>query len=660
MPDRPPSGARGRRRWRRLLFLAVALSAVYLAVEMVAFGTYWLVRGRVYSPAFVHAAQARIAGTIDVAGGAPALAMQDSGGDMTIHPYLGFVANHDTDDQMMLAPWGPEITTWGFADTAGIVRKRQSDRVLIGIFGGSVAEFFGAEGAAELERQLRGHPAYVGKRVEFVRMGLGGYKQPQQLFALTWLLAMGGELDLAINLDGFNDTTLGLLENEQRGVPMFFPRNWALLAEHAPDPVQRRHMGTATLLQDSRTWLAGFFGSRPLRWSVTAALVWELLDQTLAKSHAEHLLALQTHARTDAPFHITGPGPLPTPFDPNDPVAPDDLYAATACDLWQRCSRAMARVCAAHGIGYFHFLQPNQYFPASKALTADEQRTAIEPGSRYEPWVVRGYPRLRLAGAQLARDGIRFTDLTQIYADVAATVYIDNCCHVNALGNEILGRALAAAILQGAPREVVPVPEGRTLRAEPTALTFTRPFAHGDVRVFAEQDDVTYLATTFVSGDERIARVDRYGGVTAVRAGQTSVTIRHGGRDLTVPVRVELPPVMDLGGASAPAGLTRPTLATDSADGATLRLRVLRPGGDLPGALVLAADPAPRPFCRGMIFVPLASPFAQPIGGGAGEVTLRVALPPGLATGTVFAQALFKASDDPCGFAISNGLALTR
>ena len=42
---------------------------------------------------------------------------------------------------------------------------------------------------------------------------------------------------------------------------------------------------------------------------------------------------------------------------------------------------------------------------------------------------------------------MRFHDLTGIYRDVEATVYKDDCCHVNALGNQLMAAGIREAIL---------------------------------------------------------------------------------------------------------------------------------------------------------------------------------------------------------------------
>ena len=42
--------------------------------------------------------------------------------------------------------------------------------------------------------------------------------------------------------------------------------------------------------------------------------------------------------------------------------------------------------------------------------------------------------------------GVRFADLTLVFADVQETVYADDCCHFNERGCELIARALARAL----------------------------------------------------------------------------------------------------------------------------------------------------------------------------------------------------------------------
>jgi len=646
----PTAPRRARRSLRRrLLFVAVLLVGLWLVLEAAAAVGWSVVHGERFSFRRVHAAQA--ARVHAAPGPAPGAARSDS---LTcIHPYLGFVADRDTDDQMLATAGGHGVTRWGFIDDQGPVRRRDPRKVLIGIFGGSVAQYFGEEGASELAARLRAHPDFRDRRIEFVRCGLIGFKQPQQLFALAYVLALGGELDIAINLDGVNEATL-TAENVQRGVPEFFPRNWSLIAEAAPDPVERRLVGTVTMLRSAQASLAAAFGEAPWRWSIAAGLLWQGLDGWLERAATSRLLQLQQRHRDDLPFHVRGPGVGATDAE---------AVADASTRMWAHCSRTMHSICAANGIRYHHFLQPNQYLEGSKELNAEELRRGFLADAWQRPWIQRTYPRMRASGAELAAAGVRFHDLTQVFAGVADTIYVDECCHVNAAGNRLLARAIAAGILKDSGAEAAAARAPLTeLRIEPSEVHLTRPLSTVEVRVLGtrsdgQRDDVTYAGTEFTSSDPSVVAVDGYGTLTAVGAGEATVEARCGDRRAVVRVGVRFPRVVDLGGAFAPRPLHRPVLQASEAGG-RLTLRVTPPGDGLPGAVSFAVTPMPRPLCGGLVVVPLLSPHVEPLAASAGELQVRF-VPPGPQPRTVYVQAVYRVGLDRCGFAVSNALAIT-
>jgi hypothetical protein len=60
--------------------------------------------------------------------------------------------------------------------------------------------------------------------------------------------------------------------------------------------------------------------------------------------------------------------------------------------------------------------------------------------------VVDGWPHLAAAGGELAAAGVAFHDLTGLFAERRETLYIDDCCHLNVRGNELLGEAIGRAL----------------------------------------------------------------------------------------------------------------------------------------------------------------------------------------------------------------------
>ena len=152
---------------------------------------------------------------------------------------------------------------------------------------------------------------------------------------------------------------------------------------------------------------------------------------------------LKSHA-SDTRYVAAGP-----PYE----YASDNLYRDLA-DGWARSSLQMHQVCEANGIEYFHFLQPNQYVPGSKPLHAEEKRLAWSENSLYRKAVERGYPLLIAKGRELRERGVAYTDLSPIFRDNDSFLYLDICCHLNIVGNQLLGERIGQVISQPAGAEV--------------------------------------------------------------------------------------------------------------------------------------------------------------------------------------------------------------
>jgi hypothetical protein len=99
-------------------------------------------------------------------------------------------------------------------------------------------------------------------------MALGGWKQPQQLFALQLAWLRGGEFDAVINLDGFNEVAM-VAQNVGSGVPAWFPRGWGQLMEHRPGREQLLRLGSLAQLLEQRVAIAESAAS--VSWSPRAA-----------------------------------------------------------------------------------------------------------------------------------------------------------------------------------------------------------------------------------------------------------------------------------------------------------------------------------------------------------------------------------------------------
>ena len=360
----------------------------------------------------------------------------------TIHPYLGFVekpgwlAQDRIPFQFVWEEPNVNQAADGFLSRQPIVQRRGQDTVIVGICGGSVARIYYKQGITITLNELREHPEFRGKRFIVVCLAVDGYKQPQQLMALNYVLIQGGQLDVLINIDGFNEVALHAAENAKKNVYPLYPRSWYFRVAQVRDPSLLRLVGKSTLLEERiQTW-AACFDSRPLYLSPTCHLIWRARHRSLERRYVS-LVERISNREVIGGFDATGP-----PFEPR---SERELYEHLVA-IWQRCSQQMHALCSANDIRYFHFLQPNQYLEGSKPMGEEEKRIAIREDHPYRPGAIHGYPLLRQGGSELRRQGVSFTDLTQIFSETIEPVYVDNGCHFGERGNEIMAHEVARTI----------------------------------------------------------------------------------------------------------------------------------------------------------------------------------------------------------------------
>jgi hypothetical protein len=422
--DSPTSESAHRReppsRTRRWAVRIAAVIAVYLACELLLFVANIIAFGRVFT--FSAAAPREVTAGSDpfrIANVPARLRIRKE----VVHPYMGYVYD----------PTVESASPYGISDVSPL-QTRRADALIVGVFGGSFAEDLANEdGAGGLAAQLG--PYFPGRKIVTVKLAIGGYKQPQQLMSLAYFTALGGEFDLVINVDGFNEIALPGIENLPATNP-FFPRQWHLRVRTVPDAEMIATVGEIRVLDSlARRW-AGLFSSGPLRYSVTANTVWRIGDRLLFDAAVARRAQLPKMVRADG-YVASGP-----PVTYSTPAEQD----AALGRLWAESSHAMHALATANGARYFHFLQPNQYVAGSKPMQAAERRVAIQEGGSYSVAVSTGYPILRQLGEELRGKGVNFVDLTSVYGGNSGEIYVDTCCHVNENGRSIVIAAIAKTV----------------------------------------------------------------------------------------------------------------------------------------------------------------------------------------------------------------------
>ena len=342
-----------------------------------------------------------------------------------IHPYLGFCLDFKDDQK--------NRETYGFGTTATPVIKKEPGRLNVVILGGSVAQSMGKVMEAAFARVCRVPP-------KIVTLGFAGYKQPQQVLALTYFLSLGAEYDLVINLDGYNDIVLPFTDNYSVGVNPFYPRNWNLRISRQPSKKILAAIGKVRYLRDLKEDDLAALNSSLFRVSAVFGLLkmqqFKRLNWEISRQNHKLLKLQQEEVKK---FEETGP------FFEYEDVR--QLYEEAA-QVWVRGSVLLDRLARANGMAYYHFLQPNQYVKGSKVLTREEARTAYSEKLEISKAAIIGYPILIGHGQALLEKQINYFDATKVFAQEKQTVYLDVCCHYNQRGKEILAAYILDQIAQ--------------------------------------------------------------------------------------------------------------------------------------------------------------------------------------------------------------------
>jgi hypothetical protein len=430
---------------RTLRGLLVSLVTLLAAAALAEGGLrLWLrLRGQPYSSS---ATRATIAALRDEAAGelpglrtpegespAPQAASpaEEAAGDPAIrkyqlHPYTGF----HLEGSEQAVQQGLEY----LASSAG------REAFTIVLLGGSVATIFASEPMRADERLAAALEASgrFGGEVEVLSFACPAHKQPQQLEMLAYLLSLGARPDMVLSLDGYNEVFVGPA-NLVDGLPLSYPSYsyWVHLAGARKLDHQAMDLLVAIRARQSEARAAA---ERADGLALHSAILGRLAQRRVARAHAAWSAAQQDYVE-----HRAASGESAQPrARANDEEIPWSAGLAESVEVWYQSSLLVQALCRDRGIRYVHALQP-ALATGSKPPTPEERERGLARERRSES-VAEGFEMLRARGADLRQAGVEFHDLTEIYAGLAETIYID-ACHVGEKGNQILADQLAARLL---------------------------------------------------------------------------------------------------------------------------------------------------------------------------------------------------------------------
>ena len=405
---------------RRLALVAVNVVVFVVCAELLALVVYYEQTGRLFYtyrktlPVIEETARGALTGD-------------------ALHPYFGPIHRPGVRQ---------ETNNVGFGSPRRYPFSRTDQRqFLVGIFGGSVGRQFCDRGAPRMIAALQTSAPFAGRDVVPLCFAHEGYKQPQQLLVLTYFLSIGQELDLAINIDGFNEVALGTYNNDRgRDISMPSPIHLDplinLIDRSTMTPAMIESLAAINRYKLRLNDLARRIGENDV--AAVDFVLERLFERTLSQYQAElaRFAALPPNP-SDASLVLVTPA-----------VRPRDasrLYDDIAAE-WAAASRLMHELLSARSVPYVHVLQPNQYFTRRRFDDA-EASVALNDATPFKPPVERGYPVLQRAGEDLrARE--RFFDATGIFDNEPSPVYSDDCCHYTQRGNDLLADFIAARVLE--------------------------------------------------------------------------------------------------------------------------------------------------------------------------------------------------------------------
>ena len=243
--------------------------------------------------------------------------------------------------------------------------------------------------------------------------------------AITYLLTLGAEFDLVINLDGVNEAALPKIDNVPHGVSATFPRKWQVMTASSASLEFMRRVGYVTYLKQQQQDWAARFERFPWKYSPTGLLLWKIGNDRREWFILQQLNFVATLHGESASYGILGP---PEKFDSDREIynycveiwAP--FFDSTASDL-RRKSNAIF-----------------PFSPAQSARPAFDQAHARCGGRRTftEELVSRtGHPVLSADAAHeppssLARESPFAT--SPWFSNHPEPIYNDDCCHMYEAG----------------------------------------------------------------------------------------------------------------------------------------------------------------------------------------------------------------------------------
>jgi hypothetical protein len=405
----------------RLLKISIAIAALIFASELVSIAWYWHSRREFF---YTRKINAEIISEESSPEQLPVL---------RFHPFLGFVDRTNLN----------VVNSQGFYSAHDFpYSRKQVNEYIIAITGGSVAARIELTGAKNrLIKELRRSSYFRDRPITVINFAMGAYKQPQQLITLAYFLSLGQQIDLVVNIDGFNEAALSS-QNYDQSVDIFMPSAdimRPLLAFTNQASLSPENLQILANIGQYKTRLSQIRALQNEAHLATKYFILEVREKLLRKKYYEEIKSLTASKYNPVATSIIY-------LQPEKIRMSDEILFKEISRQWASSLLLMKALLDSKQIQFFAFLQPNQYF-SNKSFTAEERKIAFVPNGTSARGVQKGYPFLLAEIDGLRKQGVHIISAVSVFDDMKETLFIDDCCHFNEMGHDILSAFIAQTIL---------------------------------------------------------------------------------------------------------------------------------------------------------------------------------------------------------------------
>ncbi|MEG3989146.1 hypothetical protein QUA13_18660 [Microcoleus sp. S28C3] len=366
------------------------------------------------------------------------------------HPFFGFIQKPSADFRP-----GFKVNNYGFISPYDYpLKKTNKNQFIIGVFGGSVASNYGIFEVQNkiLPRYIKQIPAFKDREFVILSFATGGYKQPQQLLILNYFLALGQELDMVVNIDGFNEVALSNLNNKNQ-VDLAMPsiQHILPLTNLANNSLSTKAMKATIAIKENKARInQGLESLQHCSLAACDALT-SVYVQNLVNNYKRDVIKFEK-ARTKQQKDDSGSVIY---INTNKSVLQDSVAFQEMALNWAKSSIFMHKVLSASNVPYFHVLQPNQYYQTKRVFSEAEKQIAFNKDTPYAKAVQIGYPALFKKFPNLEKNNIDILNAVNVFDKTKEAVYVDSCCHYNQAGEVVFSNYVGRSILEALRKDEI-------------------------------------------------------------------------------------------------------------------------------------------------------------------------------------------------------------